>query len=138
MSSPAVTVSTAATTLTGNTETAVVTSGAVPVNAPGGQGIQVTVTAAGTTGASVTACTLRIRAGAGTGGAVIGAAMTELQGAAAGFTMNAVVLDTSLGTGAAPSGTAQYTATVQQVGATGNGTMALASISIETANAAGT
>lgn len=137
MSSPAVTQVTSTTTLTTTAETAAATSPAVTVNAPGGQGIQIQGTVSGATGAGVTSVQVRVRAGSGTGGAVIGAVMQEAQAASSFYSMAFSVLDTSVGVPSAPTGQAQYTVTVQQVGATGNGTVTLANIGAEAANAGG-
>lgn len=126
-------------TLTTTAETAAITSNALAVNAPGGEGVLIQGTVTGATGAGVTSCQVRIRQGANTTtGTVVGAVMQEAQGASSFYSMAFSVLDTSVGTAANPSGTAQYTVTVQQVGATGNGTVTLASVAVEAANLGGT
>ena len=137
MSSAAVTQATGAplVTLTTTAETAALTSNVLPYNAPGGQGVLISGTVAGATGTGVTSCQVRIRKGSGTGGAQVtdaNSTLQEAQGASSFYTMNFSVLDP------APAANAQYTVTVQQVGATGNGTVTIASIALEAANAAGT
>lgn len=134
MSSAAVTQSTGAplVTLTTTAETAALTSAVLPYNAPGGQGLLVSGIVAGTTGASVTSCQVRVYRGATTGGTQIGVVLQEAQGASSFFSMGFQLLDT------APGVNPQYTVSVQQVAATGNGTVTICSIALEASNAAGT
>lgn len=99
----------------------------------------VRATVSGATGAGVTSCQVRIRKGTDTTGAVVGGTTAgvfqEAQGASSFYSMNVAALDTSLGVAATPSGEATYTVTVQQVGASGNGTVILANLSVEPAAA---
>lgn len=125
-------------TLTTTAETVALTSAVLPVNAPAGQGVLIAGTVTGATGTGVTSVQVRVRAGANTtSGTVIGAVMQEAQGASSFYSMSFAILDTSVGVPSAPSGNAVYSVTVQQVGATGNGTVTLASVGIETSNALG-
>lgn len=119
-------------------ETAVLTTTAFPVNAAG-QGVRISGSVAGATGAGVTSCQVRIRQGAGTGGTVVASAVfQEAQGASSFYSMAFDVLDTTVGVVGAPAGAPVYTVTVQQVGATGNGTATFCMAGVETANAGGT
>ncbi len=133
MSSPAMTQASGAplVTLTTTAETAALTCTALPINAPGAQGMQVMATVTGATGASVTSCQVRVRQGSGVGGAVVGGVFQESQGASSFYAMSVTVLDPS------PPNPAVYTVTVQQVGATGNGTVTLANMGLEVATATG-
>jgi hypothetical protein len=134
VSSAAVTQATGAplVTLTTTAETAVITSGVLPYNAPGGQGVLVSGLVAGATGASVTSCQVRVYRGATTGGTQVGVTLQEAQGASSFYSMGFSILDTT------PGANPQYTVSVQQVGATGNGTATIGSVALEAANAAGT
>jgi len=113
-------------------ETAALTSAALPVNAPGAQGILVSGCVTGATGASVTSLQVRVYRGATIGGGVqIGVTLQESAGASSFYENGFSVLDT------APGANPQYTVSVQQVAATGNGTVTLANIALEVANATG-
>jgi hypothetical protein len=103
-------------------------------NAPSAQGAQVTANVTGATGASVTSVQVRIRQGSTVAGALVPNANGVFQesSAASSFYANGItVLDPS------PPNPPVYCVTVQQVGATGNGTVTLANISIEPSNASG-
>src|SRR5215472_14718322 len=123
MSSPAITQVTTTTTLTTTTETAAATSPVVAIDQPGsaGQGVQISGCVTGATGTGVTSVQVRVRAGSGTGGAIIASVLQEAQAASSFYSMAFQVVDNSIGVLATPIGNAQYTVTVQQVGATGNG-----------------
>ena len=139
MATPVVTQATGAplVTLTTTTETAAITSASEVINSPGA-GVLIRGTVTGATGAGVTSCQVRVRIGANTtSGTLVGAVLQEAQGASSFYSMDFSVLDTSKGTAAAPGGTAVYTVTVQQVGATGNGTVTLANVSVQPVNASG-
>lgn len=138
MSSPTVAQVTSTTTLTTTTETPAVTTPVLAVNAPGGQGVLIQGTVTGATGTGVTSVQVRVRQGNNTiTGTVVGAVMQEAQAASSFYSMAFSVLDASVGVAATPAGNAQYTVTVQQVGATGNGTVTMACAGAETANAIG-
>lgn len=138
MSSATATQSTAGATLTTTAETVAITSPVLAVNAPNGQGVLISGTVAGATGTGVTSVQVRVRIGSNTtSGTVVGLVMQESAAASSFYSFGFSVLDTSVGTPSAPSGNAVYSVTVQQVGATGNGTVTLASVAIETANALG-
>lgn len=122
-----------ATTVTNVTETIVLTTRAIPINAIGA-GVLVQVTVAGTVGSTQTTWTVRVRQGTLVSGTVVGVPVAEVQGGGGSATMNASILDTSVGTSTTPAGTAQYVVTVQQSGGAGNGTMALATAAIEVAS----
>lgn len=135
MSSAAVTQATGAplVTLTTTAETIAITSAVMAYNAPGGQGVLVSGTVTGATGTGVTSCQVRIYRGAAISApAQVGVVLQEAQGATSFYSMGFQILDS------APVAAAQYTVSVQQIGATGNGTVTLASIALEAANAAGT
>lgn len=129
MSSPAVTQATGApvVALVTTAETAALTSAALPYNAPGGQGLQVSGIVAGATGAGVTSCQVRVYRGATTGGTQIGGTLQEAQGATSFYSMGFSFVDT------APVASAVYTVSVQQVGASGNGTVTAVSIAVQPA-----
>lgn len=140
MSSPAITQAQGApiVALVTTAETAVITTPAFPVNGAG-QGVRISGSVSGATGAGVTSCQVRVRQGAGTGGAIVASAVfQEAQGASSFYSMAFDVLDTTVGVPAAPQGNPVYTVTVQQVGATGNGSATFALAGVETANAVGT
>lgn len=137
MSSPAIVQNTGTTTLTTTAETVACTTPPLPVNAPGGQGVLIQGCVTGATGAGVTSVQVRIRQGVGTGGAVVGGVLQEAQAASSFYSMSFSVVDNTVGVPGAAVGTPQYTVTVQQVGATGNGTATLAEAGAETVNAQG-
>lgn len=114
-------VSSAATSLVTTAETAVLTFTVPPeLQAAGGQGIYIDANCVVTSGASTTALQVRIRQGVGVAGTLVGV-MTQTQCAAATANelCSCAVLDPTL---IYPAGNT-YTVTVQQVAATGNGTM---------------
>lgn len=117
-------VETADTTVTTTTETAAATSPEVRVPARTGR-VLVLAWAKLTTGAATTTVTPRLRRGSGTAGTAVGDATVEAIKAAAGssevfsvfFTEDVDNVDT-----------VQFTFTLQQAGATGNGTIVQAGI----------
>lgn len=120
-------VSAAATSLVTTAETAVLTFTIPPENNPAGQGIYIDVNAVLTSGAAATAVQVRIRQGTGTGGAVVGVmAQTQVAASTANENASAAAVDP---TTVYPAGNT-YTVTVQQVAATGNGTMQQVTASI--------
>ena len=133
MSSPSTTQGSGAplVSITTTTETAALTSAALPVNAPGAQGVKVTGTVTGATGAGVTSTQVRVYRGTSTAGTQIGGTLQEAQGASSFYSMDFSALDT------APGSNPQYTVSVQMVGATGNSTVTYALISAEVANGSG-
>jgi hypothetical protein len=128
---PNATTVTAGVTLVTTAETAVATTVARAVNAPGSQGQIVSGMVNITEGTAGTGGTIRVRAGNGTGGALIGVAQPYTLAAAASDSFPFAVIDPTV------SGTVQYTVTVQQTAATGNGTVNTTTVSEQTANAAG-
>lgn len=112
-------------------ETAALTSSALPYNAPGGQGLLVSGCVTGATGASTTSVQVRVYRGTTIGGTQIGVTLQESSAASSFYENGFSILD------AAPGAAPQYTVSVQQVGATGNGTVTLANIAVEAANATG-
>lgn len=134
MGSPAVTAGSGAplVTITTTTEIAALTSTpALPYNAPGAQGILVSGVVTGATGSGVTSCQVRVYRGTAITGTQVGGTLQEAQGASSFYSMDFHVLDT------APAASAQYTVSIQQVGATGNGTVTYAAIALDVANAGG-
>jgi hypothetical protein len=109
-----------ATVLTTTAETAVGTFTIPPEANPGGEGVYLEAGVLVTTGAGVGSVTMRIRQGSGLAGAVIGGPVTTVVNASStGQGAQCICLDPTL---AYPAGN-QYTVTVAQNGATGNGTM---------------
>lgn len=133
MASPSVTQATGTplVALVTTAETAALTSTALPYNSPTGQGLMVSGVVTGATGASVTSCQVRVYRGATTGGTLLGVVLQEAQGASSFYSMAFAVLDS------APVASAVYTVSVQQVGATGNGTVTGCTIAVEPANLTG-
>lgn len=76
-----------------------------------------------TTGLGTTACTIRIRRGTDITGTVVGVSQAQTEGASVVTFLSENVVDTPGDTG--PS---SYTVTVQQAGATANGTINFASL----------
>jgi hypothetical protein len=134
MSSPNIVQNLTVQTITTTTETAVCTTASRNVGASGpieqGQLIQalVGVSNVGTLGATMT---LRVRAGSGVTGNVIGMPVTTVVTAGSPAAGSINVVDPT------QSGTIQYTLTVQFGSATGNSTVNLAQMSEETCNALG-
>jgi hypothetical protein len=127
MSSQACFSSIAATSLVTTTETAVLTFTIPPENQPSGQGIYIDANVILTTGAATTAVQVRIRQGSGVAGAVVGVMeQTQVAAATANEGASCAAVDPTL---VYPAGNT-YTVTVQQVAATGNGTMAQALASV--------
>jgi len=133
VSSPSVTQGSGAplVSITTTSETAALTSGAMPVNAPGAQGVKVTATVTGATGAGVTSAQVRLYRGTAITGTQIGGTIQESQGASSFYAMTIQALDT------APAASAQYTVSVQMVGASGNSTVTYANVTAEVATASG-
>lgn len=110
----------AATVLATTTETAALTFTIPPMDQPTGQGVYIDANAILTTGTLATGVTVRVRFGTGTGGALVGpAATSQAVASTAGQLGSCAVLDQTLNY---PQGQT-YTVTVQQVAASGNGTM---------------
>lgn len=124
---------TSATTLTTTTETVAATSTTNIENQPGGQGVCINGVVNVTAGTGTTAVTIRVRAGSGITGTVIGNAVVHTLAAAAVANIPFETLDNSAG---ALVGTVTYSVTVQQTGASGNGTVNQATIMLEPSNAA--
>jgi hypothetical protein len=105
-------------------ETAAVTSPPVTPSTDGGE-ITITGVVNITTGTGTTAVTVRVRRGNGVSGALVGETMPHTLAAAASADIAFQVTDT-------PGAVAgqQYTATVVQTAASGNGTVNNASISV--------
>jgi hypothetical protein len=103
-------------TLVTTAETAAVTTPVLPVTPPGGgQGLVIRGNLNVTTGASTTAIVIKVRQGSGTGGTQIGNTQTVTAAAAASYDLAFEVIDSS------PVPSSQYTVTVTQTAATGNG-----------------
>lgn len=132
MASPAVTQGSGAplVTITTTTEIAALVSTAFAFNAPTAQGLLISTSVTGATGASTTSMQVRLYRGATISGTLL-ATWQESAGASSFYSNGGQVLDT------APVSGGQYTLSVQQVGATGNGTVTFANISIEPANLSG-
>lgn len=137
MGSPSIVQASPGTALVTTAETVAATTPVLNVDQVG-QGVQISGTVTGATGAGVTSVQVRVRAGAGLAGAVVASAVfQEAQGASSFYSMAFQLVDTTVGVPGAPQGQVQYTVTVQQVGATGNGTIAFVQVSAETANIGG-
>lgn len=107
------------------TETGLAINPAFNFNNPGGQGNEIRGVVNITAGTGTTAVTVRVRQGSGSSGAIVGAAATHTLAAGASASIPYSFIDP------ATSGTAQqYTATIQQVGASGNGTVNVATMAI--------
>jgi hypothetical protein len=127
MSSQACFVSSAATSLVTTAETAVLTFTTAPENQPTGQGLYIDANCIVTTGAAATALQVRVRQGAGTAGAIVGVvAQSQCAASTADELASCAALDPTTNY---PAGNT-YTVTVQQVAATGNGTMAQVTASV--------
>jgi hypothetical protein len=127
MSSPSVTQASGAplVTLTTTAETAALTSAAVPFNAPGGQGLFVSGIVTGATGTGTTSVQTRVYRGATISGTLL--ATLQETNAAGFYQAGFQVLDS------APGANPVYTVSVQQVGATGNGTVTYVNMAVEPA-----
>lgn len=109
-------------------ETAVLVTPAFTYDQPTGAGVIIDGTLyVSVVGAAATAATVRIRQGNGIAGPVVGVAMVEPVVAASTKTIPFTQLDASRFP--AQSGGAQYTVTIQFTAATGNSTVAEATIS---------
>lgn len=92
-----------------------------------------------TAGTGTTAVVLRVRKGSGTGGALVGSAMTHTLAAGSSANVAYEVLDAApIANVSTPSGaqsvpTNQYTVTVSQTGGTAAGTVNYGTIGLETA-----
>lgn len=116
-------VSSAATNIPTTTETAVLVFTIPPLNNPAGQGVEINASVSFTAGTGTTSAQVRVRQGNGVAGAVVGAIAQAPTTAGIENSLDALVLDPTL---SYPTGNT-YTVTVQQVGASGNGTMIYAS-----------
>jgi hypothetical protein len=101
-------------TLTTTAETGICATTPLSINAPGGLGQAISATVNVTAGTGTTSITARVRAGLGTGGAVLGTAQWNIT---AGQTDSRTITTGDNAT----QGTIQYTLTIQQNGASGNG-----------------
>jgi hypothetical protein len=110
-------------------ETVVGTITIPPENQPGGDGVVISGIVTGTTGAGTTALVVRVRQGVGTSGAVLPNSSTQQVGAAVNTNVPFTCLDTQT---SYPQGNT-YSVTVQQTGATGNGSNFNTTISSEPA-----
>lgn len=120
---------TSSTALVTTAETAAATSSSVPENlaGPAAQGVKVSGVLNVTAGTTATAVTIRVRAGSGLTGAVIGNAITHTLPAGETMSIPFEAIDSTL----VQLAGAVYTVTVQQVGATANGSVNQATISTE-------
>lgn len=107
------------------TETAAVNTPLPQYGTPGDNGCLIAGNIILTAGTAGTAATIRVRQGVGTGGTVIGGANPVPVTAGATSAIPFVVFDPS------PPAVVQYTVTVQQTAATGNGTALYAVIAAE-------
>lgn len=130
MSNTSTVFSTTPVTLTTTSETALLSSTVNLENQPTGQGVSVNGNFNVLAGTGTTALTIRVRAGNGIAGALIGTAVTYTLAAGASATVPYGVLDPTL------IGTVQYTVTCQQTGASGNGTVNQTFMSLEPSSAA--
>lgn len=130
MSSPNVNVASGI-TLTTTAETVLCTTVARSINAPASFGQYISGLINVTAGAGTTAFVIRVRAGSGLSGAVIGGPETVAATASVNANVAYAQMDFVL------TGTVQYTVTIQQTGATGNGTVNFVSVSEQTANTTG-
>jgi hypothetical protein len=120
MSNKNVQQSLATTTLVTTAETAVGTFTIPPENNPTGQGVYIEGSCIVTTGAAATSLTMRLRLGSGLGGSIVGGPVTTVCNASStGQGAQLVTLDQ---TQVYPAGQ-QYTVTIAQNAATGNGVM---------------
>lgn len=108
-------------------ETVVGTITIPPLNQPGGDGVLISGIVTGTTGAGTTAIVVRVRQGNGTGGAILPNSTTVQVGASLNTSAYFSCLDTVT---QYPNGNT-YSVTVQQTGATGNGSNYNTTISSE-------
>lgn len=119
MSSESGTANNTPTSIVTTTETVVATFTSPPMNQPTGLGALLAAWVVMTTGTAATNIIVRIRQGTTTAGAQLGIASTPCTAATANQGATAAAPD---GTTEYPAGQA-YCVTVQQVAATGNGTM---------------
>lgn len=118
-------------TLVTTAETVIATTVARAVNAPGSQGQYIDGMINITPGTAATAVVIRVRAGNGLSGAVIGGPETHTVAAGANQSIPYAQIDGTT------VGQVQYTLTVQQTAATGNGSINLGTIREQTTNSAG-
>lgn len=111
--------SASAVTLVTTAETVIAVTSINQTNNPGGQGVLVRGSVNVTAGAGTTAVVVRVRTGSTTAGTLIGVAETDTLAAANSESLPFDFLDSSAN---ALNGNVQYCVTVQQTGATGNGT----------------
>lgn len=133
MASPAVTQGSGAplVALVTTAETVALASAVMPYNSPGGQGVLVSGCVTGATGASTTSVQVRVYRGADATGTLIGLVLQESAAASSFYSNSWEILD------AAPGVNPKYAVTVQQVAASGNGTVTFASLVLEPANVTG-
>ena len=115
---------TGATTVTTTTETVGATIGPFNINDPGGQGILLEGILSITAGTGTTSVTCRLRQGTGITGTVVGNAVSQTVTAGNTYLLSPMALDTTLS-----ATNQQYVITVQQTGATANGTINYAVLS---------
>lgn len=112
---------------------AVTISPAVAITAPSGEGVAIQGSVNVTAGTGTTAIQVRVRQGTSTSGTLVGQAVTHTL--AAGATAS-VPVDQQDSSASALAGTAdQWIVTVQQTGASANGTVNSATITAESCNA---
>lgn len=98
-------------------ETAIVTSDSIAFQAVGSEGMKISGVLSVLTGATTTAVIVTVRKGAGTGGAIVGAARTHTIGAAANAQIAFEENDAN------PANPAQYTVTYTGTGGSSNATV---------------
>lgn len=139
MAAPNASQVTTTTTLTTTSETVAAVTPARAVNNPGGQGVLVQALVSGATGAAATSVQVRIRQGANGGVGATAPAGTQVGGTvqvavtASSFHAVAISILDSSAFGIL-NAAAQYAVTVQQVAATGNGSVTQAQIAEESCN----
>lgn len=112
-------------TMVTTAETVLVTSPVLPVNNPSAEGIRIFGVVNLLTGAGTTLVTIRVRAGSGLTGALIGSGQQYTIGAAVNASIPYAQMDpTTVSPGV------QYTVTIQAAGATGNGSVAYADMDV--------
>lgn len=114
-------------TITTTTETVIISSGAVILPFNTAQ-VLITAWAQLTTGAATTTVTPRIRRGTAVGGALVGEANAITIGAVAGSNEQFFIMVTE---GRSGEQSVEYSLTLQQASATGNGTALQAGITVE-------
>lgn len=121
-----------AVTVTGTTETTLVTSSpGVNQAQPSYEGMKISGVVNVTPGTSTTAVVIRVRQGSGTGGSLVGVAQTHTLAAGNSANIAYEVLDTAGNSGAG----LLWTVTCQQTAAAANGTANIATITTTLATA---